>query len=353
VIIGKKSKNAKEPVLAVVEVEPQAAEAAAAADGWITVKDKKTKKSNSIVEISAPPQAETAPVAPEPTPAAPATVATADSSSWTTVNSKSKKEKKVKPQISIPQMPSPVEDKTEVFITPIVIPGLVLNVDGADNEEAKEEEDWIPANNKAVKKSKPKVAAAAVVEVPVALPQAAPVKPAPEEVAPVVAKEGKKKNKKEAAATKTVVETPDAETREPVPPVALTSAIPKNSTAEAIQAAINNVIDSNSGSSDINNNSNKSKKPTGPSSLVNNDNNKNNYIANLKQTNLSESMILIEKDSPKPLNSSQSSASSSNSKSSRTESNQSSSDSLQDVEGDVEGFITITNKKTKKPVRRD
>jgi hypothetical protein len=166
-------------------------------------------------------------------------------------------------------------------------------------------------------------------------------------------KKAKKKNKKEAAATKTVVETPDAETREPVPPVALTSAIPKNSTAEAIQAAINNVIDSNSGSSDINNNSNKSKKPTGPSSLVNNDNNKNNYIANLKQTNLSESMILIEKDSPKPLKSSQSSASSSNSKSSRTESNQSSSDSLQDVEGDVEGFITITNKKTKKPVRRD
>lgn len=54
----------------------------------------------------------------------------------------------------------------------------------------------------------------------------------------------------------------------------------------------------------------------------------------LKQTSLTDSIILIEKENK------------------RTESNQSSNESLQDVDGD-DGFITITNKKSKRTVRRE
>lgn len=54
----------------------------------------------------------------------------------------------------------------------------------------------------------------------------------------------------------------------------------------------------------------------------------------LKQTSLTDSLILIEKENK------------------RTESNQSSNESLQDVDGD-DGFITITNKKSKRTVRRE
>lgn len=54
----------------------------------------------------------------------------------------------------------------------------------------------------------------------------------------------------------------------------------------------------------------------------------------LKQTSLTDSIILIEKENK------------------RTESNQSSNESLQDVDGD-DGFITITTKKNKRTVRRE
>ncbi|RNA16970.1 hypothetical protein BpHYR1_047906 [Brachionus plicatilis] len=54
----------------------------------------------------------------------------------------------------------------------------------------------------------------------------------------------------------------------------------------------------------------------------------------LKQTSLTDSIILVEKENK------------------RTESNQSSNESLQDVDGD-DGFITITNKKSKRTVRRE
>jgi hypothetical protein len=74
----------------------------------------------------------------------------------------------------------------------------------------------------------------------------------------------------------------------------------------------------------------------------------NDKLAGLKQTNLSESMILIENDSSSDANN----KSDRNKPTNRKNSTQSSSESLQDVDTE-EGFITITSKKTRKPVRRE
>jgi len=266
----------------------------------------------------------------------------------------------------------------------------------ADVKVEEEDNDWIPANSKTSKKnvkSKPASVAAPVVATPV--PEVAKVVApsvevktqvavAQEVAAPKVDK--KKAAKKEAVAV--------AEEKVTVPKT--TASVSKSLSPDEIQAAINNIINMNtvssaaaSASSDINNNNNTKAKTTAnkkttaaaaaapttsvPLSVsdvieasIKKTSNKSNPIVNLKQTNLSESMILIEKDNQLVKSQIQSSSSSSTSsqqqqasgsssklKSNRTESNQSSSDSLQDVEGDVEGFITITNKKSKKPVRRE
>lgn len=196
----------------------------------------------------------------------------------------------------------------------------------------------------------------------------------------------KKKAKKEAAktqepaivpvqalATSSVAPPPTATKMIPVEKIEKPAApltLPKNATREEIQAAmIQAIIEANTNSStstatntnDINNNTNAkaNKKVTGavaPATVVTttaaataapsttssksskSSSSNSLNMPNLKQTNLSESMILIEKDNQLLKSQTQSPAGSSKSKSSRTESNQSSSDSLQDVEGDVEGL---------------
>ncbi len=213
---------------------------------------------------------------------------------------------------------------------------------------------------------------------------------APNDSVPVVVESPKANNKKKAK--KDVVKTQEPAivavqalaTSSVAPPATATKMIPvekiekpaapltlpKNATREEIQAAMIQAIieaNTNSGTStttntnDINNNTNAkaNKKVTGADALAigatttadakavssttsskstKSSSSNSLNMPNLKQTNLSESMILIEKDNQLLKSQTQSPASSSKSKSSRTESNQSSSDSLQDVEGDVEGL---------------
>ncbi len=223
--------------------------------------------------------------------------------------------------------------------------------------------------------------AVSVPEVAKVVAAAAPVEE--KVLAPVAQTVASPKVNKKKAAKKEEAAAPVEKVGAPVAVAAKTAApLSKSLSPEEIQAAINNIININTTSSavtatssDINNNTKAktaaSKKSTGAASAATTSvplsvsdvieasirntsaNSKSNPIVNLKQTNLSESMILIEKDnqlvksqiqsssssstSSQQTQQQQASGSSSKSKSSRTESNQSSSDSLQDVEGDVEG----------------
>jgi len=218
---------------------------------------------------------------------------TTDASGWTTVIDKraQKKQKSATPTSSTDSEESVVkinkktkEVKTEVkaeakievvqkdqLVIGTKQPSELLTESLIQKTETKDkEDDWIPANPKAKKDKKKEKKEVAEVEVK---PQVVPVVP---EVKSVEKTKPKKNAKKPA----------------------------QENLVNAIKDAIVDTADSN-----------------------------NNKV-NLKQTSLTDSIILIEKESK------------------RTESNQSSNESLQDVDGD-DGFITITNKKTKRTVRRE
>lgn len=222
-----------------------------------------------------------------------------DTSGWTTVVDKraeKKKQKSATPASSTdnedaaPSAPKskgkkaksadkPVEAKVEVndqLVIGTKQPSELLTESVIEKTETKaKEDDWIPANPKAKKdkkKDKKEVAKESVKEVEVK-PQVVPVVPEVKEVEKSKPKKAKKASQQQ-------------------------------SVASAIQDAIVDTLES------------KATK--------------------LKQTSLTDSLILIEKENG----------------SKRTESNQSSNESLQDVDGD-DGFITITNKKSKRAVRRE
>ncbi|CAF0717499.1 unnamed protein product [Brachionus calyciflorus] len=206
-----------------------------------------------------------------------------DASGWTTVvdkRSEKKKQKSATPEAPVVQNKKEaksvevVQNVEVVNNNQLVIgakqPSSLLTESVIERTETKEKEDDWIPANPKSKKDKKKEKKEAVVEVDVK----------PQEVVPVVpeVKEVKSKKSKNKSAAQNL--------------------------AHAIQDAIVDTVES--------------KNPK----------------VNLKQTSLTDSIILIEKENK------------------RTESNQSSNDSLQDIDGD-DGFITITNKKSKKNVRRE
>jgi hypothetical protein len=216
------------------------------------------------------------------------------------------------------------------------------------------ESDWIQANSKAIKKTKlkqqsvPAVVAAANAEQVPTKNKSKSVKQANKQVvveqpeipaAVVVVAEAAKPAKE----TITVPKPLEAAKSTIFSPNTIAATIIESKTIQTSKAQLPN--ESLAKTDNSNNNSNNTTSTTTTTTTTNNNKKQKNVVnmSQLKQTNLSDSMILIDSNASSNLDENFNQVSLSGKNSSRTDSNQSSSESLQDldVDGDDGNIKTI------------